>query len=110
MRRGFVTLKLSKGFAIAFAALAVALVGCASVAGSGIDQRSVCVYADDAGASKCAEGQLSLFSPARWGNDQLPLQVAAAYCNFDHQIIFNDGGVLCVFTGQRVQRRQGSGG
>lgn len=79
---------------------AVCLSGC----GSSIDQSSVCVYSTDHEATQCKSGQLSYFKPNRWGNEQLPLNVAAAYCDFNHQVVFNNSGVLCVFTNERVSQ------
>ena len=63
-----------------------------------IDQSSVCVYADEQEASKCADGQLAWFAPNAWGNEQLPLMAAAKYCDFRHQVVQNNSGVVCVFT------------
>ena len=32
----------------------------------------------------------------------MALSVAAAYCDFDHQVMHNRAGVVCVFTNQRL--------
>lgn len=71
-------------------------------AGGLFDQSQLCVANDDAEASKCTPGQLIFFRPTRWGNEQLPLTVAALYCDFSHQIVQNNGGVVCVFTDKRL--------
>lgn len=56
---------------------------------------------DDAKAS-CKEGQILLFRPARWGNEQLPITVSSVFCDFNHPIVWNNGGVSCVFTSRRL--------
>ena len=30
------------------------------------------------------------------------LSVAAAYCNFNHEVMYNNAGVICVFTEKRM--------
>ena len=84
------------------AALVAFLAGC-NQGQSTIDQSSLCTYSTDVQASKCAEGQLSFFSPDSWGNEQLPLIVASTYCDFNHPVMYNNSGVVCVFTKQRLQ-------
>lgn len=66
-------------------------------------QDKLCVVqsGDDAKAS-CKEGQILLFRPARWGNEQLPITVSSVFCDFNHPIVWNDGGVTCVFTTRRL--------
>lgn len=49
----------------------------------------------------CKEGQLVSVLPNRWGNEQLPLTLASVVCNFDHNVAFNNGGVVCIFTRKR---------
>jgi hypothetical protein len=34
--------------------------------------------------------------------EEMALSVAAAYCDFNHQVMHNRAGVLCVFTDQRL--------
>ncbi len=69
---------------------------------SQIDQTSVCVYTDEQQAKLCREGQLAMFQPASFGNEQLPILAAATYCDFNYQIIHTNGAVLCVFTAKRT--------
>jgi len=69
---------------------------------SNIDQSKICIYANDQEAKKCKEGELSYFSPDRWGSDQLPLNVAAVYCDFNYDVVFNKSGIICVFTDKRL--------
>lgn len=67
-----------------------------------VDQSVLCTYSSDAEARQCKEGELSWFKPTQWNNEQLPLSVAAAYCNFNHEVMYNNAGVICVFTEKRM--------
>lgn len=67
-----------------------------------IDQSAICIYSSDEEAKLCESGKLAFFKPSRWGNAQLPILVAAAYCDTNHQVIYNESGVLCVFTDERM--------
>ncbi|RUO20165.1 hypothetical protein [Aliidiomarina haloalkalitolerans] len=67
-----------------------------------IDQSNICIYSTDDEAKLCVAGKLSFFKPTRWGNAQLPILVAAAYCDTNYQVIYNESGVLCVFTDERM--------
>ncbi|MCX7099416.1 MAG: hypothetical protein NTV43_16085 [Methylococcales bacterium] len=79
-----------------------ALIGYSGKFGSTIDQSSLCLFDSEETAKQCKEGQLSFFQPSMFGNEQLPLIAAASFCDFNHQIIQTKGGVVCVFTGQRM--------
>ncbi len=83
---------------IAVAALSVA--GCNQKAQ--VDQSKICIYSTDEEAKQCKAGELSWFKPSRWGNEQLPLNVAGAYCDFNYEIMYNNSGVICVFTDKRM--------
>jgi len=54
---------------------------------------------------RCKEGQLSWFAPDSWGNDQLPLKFAAFSCDYRYPIVWNNGGVSCIYTNLRRERR-----
>ena len=54
----------------------------------------------------CKEGQLAWFAPERWGNDQLPITFVAAVCDFRHPIVWNNGGVACIYTDVRRNNLQ----
>ena len=41
--------------------------------------------------------------PSTYGNDQLSLAAAAAFCDFSKPVIWNTGGVSCVFTSERTE-------
>lgn len=69
---------------------------------SQVDQSKMCVYSNDIEAKRCKAGEISWYNPSKWGNEQTPLGVAAAYCDFNHSIMFNNAGVLCVFTDKRL--------
>ncbi|MBM7060655.1 hypothetical protein JQX08_08025 [Pseudomonas sp. UL073] len=68
------------------------------------DQSSLCTYNTDAQAERCKAGQMAWFRPDgdQLISDQLALSVAAAYCDFNHQVLANRAGVVCVFTDQRL--------
>jgi hypothetical protein len=66
------------------------------------DQSRLCVYADNAEAGRCQDGEIAFFRPNRWGNEQLPLTMAALYCDFRHPILFNNGGCVCTFSSLRA--------
>jgi hypothetical protein len=79
----------------------LALAGCSDVRSASIDQDSLCTCSNQAQAAKCREGQLSFFQPATFGNEQLPLIAAAQYCDFRHQVMHTQGGVVCIYTARR---------
>lgn len=86
--------------AILLATLGFTLAGCNS--NPHINQSEMCVYSTDEEAKKCKPGQMSWFAPERWGNERLPLNVAAAYCDFNYEVMHNNAGVICVFTDERL--------
>ncbi len=45
-----------------------------------------------------------------WGNEQLPLNVIATYCNTNDPIEYNQAGVVCTFTDKRLWLLGGKGG
>lgn len=67
-----------------------------------VDQSKMCIYSTDEQAKDCEPGNLSWFRPTRWGSEQLPLNVAGAYCDFNYPIMHNNSGVICVFTDKRM--------
>lgn len=50
---------------------------------------------------KCTSGEIILFTPSFFGNEQLPVIAAAALCDFNKPIVWTTGGVSCVFTDER---------
>jgi len=76
------------------------LIGCNDQAK--IDQSNMCIYSSDKEAKSCKDGQMSFFRPSSWGNEQLPLDVTAAYCDFNYPVVYTNAGVVCVFTTKRM--------
>lgn len=72
--------------------------------GPRIDQSGLCSYNSDPQAERCKPGQMAWFRPDQGQliSEQMALSVAAAYCDFNHQVMYNRAGVLCVFTDQRL--------
>ena len=77
-----------------------ALSGCNQTAQ--IDQSKICIASSDEEVKKCTTGELIIFKPSRWGNEQLPLNIAGAYCDFNYQVMYNNSGLICVFTDKRL--------
>ncbi|UTW07226.1 hypothetical protein [Pseudomonas benzenivorans] len=71
---------------------------------SPIDQSGLCTYSTDPQAQRCTPGQMAWFRPedGKPITELMALSVAAAYCDFNHQVMHNKAGVLCVFTDQRL--------
>lgn len=51
----------------------------------------------------CKDGDLFAFLPKSWGNEQLPIIAAAQSCDFNKAVVYNNGGVTCVFNGARLR-------
>lgn len=51
----------------------------------------------------CKEGDILIFAPSIFGNEQLPVNVAGLVCNFEHPVVWTVGGVSCVFTTARKE-------
>jgi hypothetical protein len=81
--------------------IAFILSGC-NQGSSTVDQSKMCIYSTDEEAKECKSGELSWFNPNQWGSEQLPLNVAGAYCDFNYPIMSNNSGVICVFTDKRM--------
>lgn len=89
--------------------LSALLAGCTQ-GRSETDQSKMCIFSNDAQAKKCTAGQLAFYSPDSWGNEQLPLNVIAVYCNTNDPVFFNKAGVICTFTDKRLFLLNASGG
>lgn len=69
-------------------------------------QKESCRFMELENAStSCKEGQVALFMPGRWGNEQYPIVAASQFCDFRYQIVYNNGGVTCIYTGQRYEKK-----
>lgn len=76
-----------------------------SVKNQGEDKSALCVIENkDDDVSRCEDGQLLVFLPNSWGNDQLPIIVAALFCNFDYSVVYNNGGVVCKLNKKRWEK------
>ena len=65
-------------------------------------QTELCLVQDGNAASKeCKNGDVMLFLPPSFGNEQLPIGISAAFCDFEHPVVHNAGGVSCIFTDAR---------
>ena len=60
----------------------------------------VCVVRDF-NLNGCKKGDTILYIPKEWGNEQLPVNFAAQFCHFNKQIVWTNGGVSCVYAGQK---------
>jgi hypothetical protein len=69
-----------------------------------IDLTGLCTYNTDPQAERCKPGQMAWFRPdqGKLISEEMALSVAAAYCDFNHPVMHNRAGVLCVFTDQRL--------
>ncbi|MGB9767021.1 MAG: hypothetical protein ACPLXN_06065 [Sulfurihydrogenibium sp.] len=85
-------------------ALALSVYGCQEAESNKVNNSELCVVNDVDIIPNCKEGNLIAFLPNSWGNEQLPLYFAAIHCDFNHQIIYNNGGVVCVYTAKRNQK------
>lgn len=51
----------------------------------------------------CEDGDVMLYRPTRWGNEQLPVVASAFSCNFNFPIVTSNGGVSCVFQNRNIK-------
>lgn len=56
----------------------------------------VCNVFDFDYATNCAVGSKIVFTPLRWGNDQLPIYFAGQFCDLNYAVVSNNGGVTCI--------------
>ena len=56
----------------------------------------VCNVFDFDSATNCAVGSKIVFTPLRWGNDQLPIYFAGQFCDLNYAVVSNNGGVTCI--------------
>jgi hypothetical protein len=87
------------------------LLGCTekpsiAVKETAMSQDSSCYFMDvDHAKSSCKNGQIAVFVPSRWGNEQLPVVAASSFCDFRFSIVHTNGGVSCVFTDARLKEK-----
>ena len=84
-----------------------------------IDLSALCTVSDVAvvfGTNlPCQAGQKTAFLPRQFGNDQLPIMFAAKFCDLRYQIVWNPGGVVCIYrplsaTTEKKQEESGQQG
>jgi len=95
---------------IVVAAASVLLSGClesgGSSGGQSLSQSESCVFSDIKDAQKeCKNGQVALFAPRQWGNEQLPIYAAATFCDYRYSITHSNGAVSCIFTDVRLKEK-----
>ena len=56
----------------------------------------VCNVFDFDSATNCAVGSKIVFTPLRWGDDQLPIYFAGQFCDLNYAVVSNNGGVTCI--------------
>lgn len=70
--------------------------------GSELKQNHACqVSTTDGLISSCKDGDVLIFTPNIFGNEQMPVKIAGLVCDFQHPIVYNEGGVSCIFTSKR---------
>ncbi len=53
---------------------------------------------------KCKKGDLLVYTPKSWGNEQLPLLLGGAFCDYTYPIVYNTSGISCVFSDDRKKQ------
>ncbi|MBO7080470.1 MAG: hypothetical protein J6V99_00300 [Neisseriaceae bacterium] len=48
-------------------------------------------------------GDIVVFLPRSWGNEQLPIYFVNMFCNTNYQVIMNKAGVVCTYTDIRLK-------
>lgn len=89
-------------------AISVLLSGCFESGGSAsnqlVSQSASCIFSAVNDAKKeCKNGQVAVFMPGQWGNEQLPIYAASIFCDYRYSIVHDKGGVSCIFTDVRLK-------
>lgn len=67
-----------------------------------LKQNQTCLVSDtEKMIQQCKEGDILIFAPSIFGNEQLPITIAGLVCNFEYPIVTSVGGVSCVFSTAR---------
>ena len=67
-----------------------------------LKQDKICKVGDGTSVKKtCKDGDILLWVPAVFGNEQTPIFIIALFCDFSQEITYNKGGAACVFTTKR---------
>ncbi len=90
-------------------AISLMLSGCFDSGTSGsqsVSQSDSCVFSEVKDARKeCKNGQVALFVPRQWGNEQFPILAASVFCDYRYSIVQNNGGVSCIYTDVRLKEK-----
>ncbi len=98
---------MRKSSILILTALTVLIAGCDKMkSDTNIDQSDVCVVSkiNKDEIQKCTSGKLIFISPQTWGSEKVPIELSAFFCDTNHQIIYNNSGVLCVYTDKRMHK------
>lgn len=69
---------------------------------SGLEQNKVCQFANgDEASARCKDGDVAMWTPNSFANEQLPILYIALFCDFEAPITHTVGGVSCIFTSKR---------
>lgn len=50
----------------------------------------------------CKNGDIMIFVPQTFGNEQYPVIIAGTRCDFEYPIVQTVGGVSCVYSSKRL--------
>nr|PMI52312.1 hypothetical protein BCU43_19900 [Vibrio lentus]PMI89476.1 hypothetical protein BCU35_23040 [Vibrio lentus]PMI98573.1 hypothetical protein BCU32_16865 [Vibrio lentus] len=63
---------------------------------------TICHFANgDEANAKCKDGDVAMWTPNSFGNEQLPILYISLFCDFEAPITHTVGGVSCIFTTKR---------
>ncbi|NPV01910.1 MAG: hypothetical protein HPY53_11070 [Brevinematales bacterium] len=96
---------MKKGLFLFFMVI-IAFAGCTKPGVNMLNQSEYQIINDLSWESldKCKNGSIVFFAPKTWGNAQYPLTAVYAIADFNYPIIWNEGGVVCVFTDVRLKK------
>ncbi len=53
---------------------------------------------------QCMPGDTLFFAPKTFGNEQLPLVIAASACDMGKNVVWNIGGLVCTMSNPKESR------
>lgn len=80
--------------------MALGISGCVdSAAAKSYNRDSICIVDNwgDGPLESCQDGDVVLWKPGSWGNEQMPVVAAAMMCDFSMPIVYTTGAVTCVY-------------
>ncbi|PML76114.1 hypothetical protein [Enterovibrio norvegicus] len=67
-----------------------------------IKQDHICHVSNGVEAKKqCKDGDVLMWLPNSFGNEQYPVLYTALFCDFTQQVTHTVGGTTCIFTSKR---------